>query len=85
MRIRARSRRPFPRWRPVPRASASAGNEAFVATALAHGPVLLATRAARAGVFGTPVALTDRGDAAAGAHVLAAYQRGDRLRLEVVR
>lgn len=71
-------------------AVASAGDEAFVATALAHGPVLLATRALGAGVFGTPVALTDRGDgdvllAAAGSHVLAAYQRGDRLQLDIVR
>jgi hypothetical protein len=69
---------------------ASAGGEAFVATAETHGRVLLATRAAGAGAFGTPVALTGRGDgdvllAAAGEHVLAAYQQGDRLQIEVVR
>jgi hypothetical protein len=69
---------------------ASAGGEAFVATAEPHGRVLLVTRAAGAGVFGTPVALTDHGDgdvllAAGGEHVLAAYQQGDRLQIEVVR
>jgi hypothetical protein len=71
-------------------AVASAGGEAFVATARTHGPVLLATRAAGAGAFAPPATLAERGDgdvllAAAGAHVLAAYQQGDRLRLEVVR
>jgi hypothetical protein len=71
-------------------AIAAAGSEAFVATAQAHGPVLLATRAAGAGAFAPAVALTGDGDgdvllAAAGGHVLAAYQQGDRVHLEVVR
>jgi hypothetical protein len=73
-----------------PAAVASAGAESFVATAQAHGPVLVATRSAGANSFAAPLALTDRGDgdvllAAAGAHVVVAYQRGDRLLLEVVR
>lgn len=69
---------------------AAAGDEAFVATAAPHGPVLLATRAAGAASFAAPVALTANGDgdvvlAAGGSHVLAAYQQGDRLRLKIVR
>ena len=61
-----------------------------MATARTHGPVLLATRAAGASAFAQPATLAASGDgdvllAAAGAHVLAAYQQGDRLRLEVVR
>jgi hypothetical protein len=68
----------------------AAGDEAFVASAVPHGPVLLATRAAGAATFTAPVPLTARGDgdvqlAAAGTHVLAAYQQGDRLRLRVLR
>ncbi|MDX6676649.1 MAG: hypothetical protein QOE31_701 [Solirubrobacteraceae bacterium] len=71
-------------------AVASAGNEAFVASAQPHGPVLLATRSAGAAAFAAPVALSAGGDgdvllAAAGAHVVAAYQRGDRLQVEIVR
>ena len=69
---------------------AAAGDEAFVASAAPHGPVLLATRAAGAGSFAQPVALTANGDgdvvlAAGGSHVLAAYQQDDRLRLKIVR
>jgi hypothetical protein len=68
----------------------AAGNEAFVASAVPHGPVLLATRPAGAATFGTPVALTTKGDGdvqltAAGTHVLAGYQEGDRLQLKVLR
>ena len=71
-------------------AVASAGGEAFVATARTHGPVLLATLADGASAFAAPATLAGSGDgdvllAAAGAHVLAAYQQGDRLALEVVR
>jgi hypothetical protein len=52
--------------------------------------VLLATRAPGAGALAAPVALTDHGDgdvllAVGGAHVLAAYQQGDRLHVEIVR
>lgn len=71
-------------------AVASAGGEAFAATARTHGPVLLSTREAGASAFGAPATLAESGDgdvllAAAGAHVLAAYQQGDRLRLDIVR
>jgi hypothetical protein len=71
-------------------AVAAAGDEAFVATAEPHGRVLLATRAPGAGAFAAPVALTDHGDgdvllSTGGAHVLAAYQQGDRLHVEIVR
>jgi len=70
-------------------AVAATGDEAFVASATPHGPVLLATRAAGAATFGQPVALSAKGDgdvvlAAGGSHVLAAYQRDDRLQLRVV-
>jgi hypothetical protein len=71
-------------------AVASAGGEAFVATAKAHGPVLLVTMAAGATTLGAPVALSPTGDgdillAAGGSHVLAAWQRHDRLVLHTVR
>jgi len=67
-------------------AVASAGVEAFVATATAHGPVILATGAA----LGSPRVLAADGDgdvllAAAGSHVLAAWQQDDRLRVLTVR
>lgn len=70
-------------------AVASAGGEAFVASAEPHGPVILATRSAGASSFAR-TSLTAAGDgdvllAAAGRHVVAVYQRGDRLRLTVVR
>jgi hypothetical protein len=70
-------------------AVASAGAEAFLATAKAHGPLLLATRSAGGGALQTRT-VTSRGDgdavlAAAGSHVLLAYQQGDRLRLHNVR
>ena len=69
--------------------AAAAGAEAFVATAEPQGPVLLATRAAGATAF-TTTTLAARGNgdvmlAAAGSHVIATYQRNDRLRLKVVR
>jgi hypothetical protein len=68
----------------------AAGAEAFVATAVAHGPVLLAVRAPGAAILGAPVVLTRTGDgdvalAAGGSHVLAAFQVDDRLRLSVLR
>ncbi len=71
-------------------AVASAGAEAFVATAKAHGPVLLASKPAGAATLGAPVTLAPDGDgdillAAGGAHVLAAWQRGDRLHVHIVR
>jgi hypothetical protein len=71
-------------------AVASAGAEAFIATAKAHGPVLLATKAAGATTLGAPVTLASDGDgdvllAAAGRHVIAAWQRDDRLRVHTVR
>jgi hypothetical protein len=71
-------------------AVAAARDEAFVASATPHGPVLLATRPAGAATFNAPRALSVKGDgdvllAAGGSHVLAAYQRDDRLRLERVR
>jgi hypothetical protein len=69
---------------------AAAGGEAFVATALTHGPVLLARRGPGAAAFDAPVPLAGNGDgdvtlAAGGAHVLAAFQVGDRLQLTAVR
>jgi hypothetical protein len=69
---------------------AAAGAEAFVATAVAHGPVLLAVRAPGAATVGAPIVLTRTGDgdvelAAGGSHVLAAFQVDDRLRLTVLR
>ncbi|HUR84891.1 MAG TPA: hypothetical protein VMY78_06060 [Solirubrobacteraceae bacterium] len=66
---------------------AAAGNEAFVASAVTHGPVLLAGVSEQSiGV----VPLTGNGDgdvllAAGGSHVVAIYQRDDRLRLKIVR
>lgn len=70
-------------------AIASAGAEAFLATAQAHGPVLLATRPAGGTALRTRTVTVDGdGDvalAAAGTHVLLAYQRDDRLRLHTVR
>lgn len=71
-------------------AVASAGGEAFVATARPHGNLLLATRPAGGASLPGPTMLDSAVDgdvvlAAAGAHVLAAYQKGDRLRLKVVR
>lgn len=67
---------------------ASAGGEAFVATAQTHGRLLLATRSAGAAVMQAPVTLDDdvNGDvllAAAGTHVVAGYQKDNRLRLRV--
>lgn len=71
------------------RAIASAGAEAFLATAKAHGRLLLATRPAGGGALRTRT-VTSNGDgdavlAAAGSRVLLAYQQRDRLRLHVVR
>jgi hypothetical protein len=71
-------------------AVAAAGDEAFIATAQAHGPVLLATKLAGARALGVPIALTGDGDgdillAAGGSHVLAAWQQHDRLRMVAVR
>ncbi len=70
-------------------AVAAAGDEAFAATAVENGPVTLATRAAGASTI-TRRSLSSAGDgdvllAAGGPHVLAAFQRHDRLRLVVVR
>jgi hypothetical protein len=69
---------------------ASAGDEAFLATAETHGRVLLATRGAGGARFQGAVALTTKGDgdvllSAAGSHVIAGYQQADRLRLKIVR
>jgi hypothetical protein len=70
---------------------ASAGDDSYLATAEKDGGrVLLATRGTGADRFQAPVALTTKGDgdvvlAAGGAHVLVAYQQGDRLRLKVAR
>jgi len=71
------------------RAIASAGTEAFLATATPHGPLLLSTRPAGGGALVTRT-VTTNGDgdavlAAAGRHVLLAYQQRDRLRLHIVR
>jgi hypothetical protein len=68
----------------------AAGDEVFVASAEEHGRVLLSTRAAGATSFGAPVRITSEGDgdallAAAGRHVVLAYQQADRLHLKVVR
>jgi hypothetical protein len=70
-------------------ALAAAGEEAFAATASPGGPVVLATRAPGGATF-APGALSPDGDgdvllAAGGAHVLAAFQRGDRVRMAVIR
>ena len=70
-------------------AVASAGADAFLATAKAHGPVILAKRSAGSAVLGPPRLLTADGDgdvllAAAGSHVLAAWQQGDRMRILTV-
>jgi hypothetical protein len=72
------------------RAIASSGAEAFVATAKAHGPVLLATKRPAAASLGAPATLARDGDgdillAAGGSHVLAAWQRNDRLVVHTVR
>ena len=69
---------------------ASAGAESFVASAVAHGPVLLAVRAPGAAAFTVPIPLAADGDgdvalAAGGKHVLAIYQVGDRLQLQAIR
>lgn len=71
-------------------AVASAGDDAYVATATAHGPVLLATRSTGGATLSAPRRLTADGDgdvllAAGGSHVLAAWQRDDRLRIVTVR
>ncbi len=62
-------------------------DEAFVASAVPHGPVLLAG-VSEPSVGVAPVTADGDGDvqlAAGGSHVLAIYQRDDRLRLKVVR
>ena len=71
-------------------AVASAGAEAFLATAKAHGPVVLATRHPGDAVLRAPERLASNADgdvllAAAGRHVLAAWQQHDRLNVRVVR
>ena len=71
------------------RAIASAGAEAFLATAEPHGPLLLSTRPAGGGALQTRT-VTPNGDgdavlAAGGSHVLLAFQQRDRLRLHVIR
>jgi hypothetical protein len=71
-------------------AVASAGDEAFLATAKVHGPVVLATRYAGSRILLAPVRLASKADgdvllAAAGKHVLAAWQKHDRLNVHVVR
>ena len=71
-------------------AVAAAGGEAFVASAVAHGPVLLAVRGPGAATVGLPVPLAGNGDgdvqlAAGGSHVLATFQVGDRLTLQAIR
>jgi hypothetical protein len=70
-------------------AVASAGSDAFLATAEAHGPVILAMRSAGSSTLGPPRLLTSDGDgdvllAAAGSHVVAAWQQHDRLRILTV-
>jgi hypothetical protein len=70
---------------------AAAGDEGFVAVAESNGGrVLLSTRAPGAASLGAPATVSRAGDgdvllAAGGRHVLVAYQKKDRLRLEVVR
>ncbi|HEY6887422.1 MAG TPA: hypothetical protein VI300_06575 [Solirubrobacter sp.] len=72
-----------------PPSAAAAGNDAFVVSAVDQGPVELFTRPAGASTF-TPTILAAKGDgdaqlAAAGTHVLAAFQSADRLHLTLVR
>ena len=73
-----------------PPSVAAAGDDAYIATAIAGGgPVELFTRPAGASAF-SPTTLSPHGNgdaqlAASGTHVLAAFQRDDRLRLTVVR
>ena len=69
---------------------ADAWNEAFLATAKAGGPVVLSTRYAGDGFLHAPERLASKTDgdvllAAAGKHVLAAWQKHDRLNVHVVR
>ena len=66
---------------------AAAGSERFVASATPHGPVLAASVAPQA-IQIAPLTASGDGDvqlAAGGSHVVAIYQRDDRLRLKVVR
>lgn len=70
-------------------AVASAGADALLATAKAHGPVILAMRSAGSRTLGPARLLTSDGDgdvllAAAGTHVVAAWQQHDRLRIITV-
>jgi hypothetical protein len=72
-----------------PPSVAAAGNDAFVVSAIDPGPVELFTRPAGATTFtSTVLAAKGNGDAqlaAAGTHVVAAFQSDDRLQLTIVR
>jgi hypothetical protein len=70
-------------------AVASAGADAFLATAKAHGPLILAMRSGGSRTLGPPRLLSGDGDgdvllAAGGSHVLAAWQQHDKLRILTV-